>query len=238
MSRIYSDSLFHYTNNEDALVGILEKGFQVKCSKEQFIDSTGGFAYLDIPMVSFCDVPLNFIQYITYGGFAIGLSRAWANEKELAPVYYYLNSRKAVSNQLMRKMYMDYVGNKSIDSQKFLAYIKPMRKYRDGSYGVKTLPDGTKIILRKDNYIEREWRKVYLTKWNNEVFYDKCPKYVPFKCKNVTFIIVPDSKGRNSIISRLKSMATISGRPISNTGNDVESLISKVLTISEIKKNF
>lgn len=238
MSRIFSDSIFHYTDCEDALVGILEKGFQVKCCKEQFIDPAGHYAYIDIPLVSFCDIPLNCIQYIIYVGYAVGLTRTWANDNRLAPVSYYLNSKDSFSNQSMRKAYEEYMNSKTKDSQRILAYLKPMRKYKDGNYGVKTLSNGKQIVLRRDNYIEREWRKAYLSRWDQGDYYLNKPSYVTFKSEDVSFIIVPESGERSSIISRIKELTMVGGRNTSPSGIDIESLISKVLTIGEIKKNF
>ncbi|MBR0531967.1 MAG: hypothetical protein IJJ96_05105 [Bacteroidales bacterium] len=130
------------------------------------------------------------------------------------------------------------MNSKTKDSRRILAYMKPMRKYKDGNYGVKTLSNGKQIVLRRDNYIEREWRKAYLSRWDQGDYYLNKPSYVTFKSEDVSFIIVQESGERSSIISRIKELTMVGGRNTSPSGNDIESLISKVLTIGEIKKNF
>lgn len=111
---ISSNSLFHYTRGGiEAIKGILENGFRVSYNREYHIstiaagskDITGLKApasekmtymqnqaethYLHIPMVSFCDIPINSINrhLEKYGtpisgdiknrrsGYAIGMSR-------------------------------------------------------------------------------------------------------------------------------------------------------------------
>ena len=90
MSRIYSHSFFHYTNEEFKLIGILREGFIASYAKEEFMDLNGKLQHLYIPMVSFCDVPLSHIENPTvYGNFAVGMNRAWGNSKKLSPVAYY-----------------------------------------------------------------------------------------------------------------------------------------------------
>ena len=81
-------------------------------------------------------------------------------------------------------------------------------------------------------------RKAYLSRWDQGDYYLNKPSYVTFKSEDVSFIIVPESGERSSIISRIKELTMVGGRNTSPSGIDIESLISKVLTIGEIKKNF
>ncbi len=123
-----SNSLFHYTKGGmDAICGILENGFRVAYNKEYHIHTVakgsvdynnealnnseyyqsaphyGERHYLHIPMVSFCDIPINLINrhLEKYGtpsptvydprqkiGYAIGMSKNWAIRNKLHPLMY------------------------------------------------------------------------------------------------------------------------------------------------------
>ena len=123
MSRIYSNSFFHYTNEEKKLVGILRDGFIASYAKEEFKDLAGKLQHLYIPMVSFCDVPLSHIENPTvYGNFAVGMNRAWGKGKNLSPVAYYPNKKenhlhKYVAITLER---LNKIDINDTDSRKFL----------------------------------------------------------------------------------------------------------------------
>ena len=115
--------------------------------------------------------------------------------------------------------------------------MKPMNKYKDANYGYKQLTNGKKIFYRRDNYIEREWGKVYLDRWDED-YYKKNKKYVSFTECHVSFIIVKGDKDKNSLIKSIYSIKTIGGNQNKVNQKDKLNLISKIITIEDIKKNF
>lgn len=84
-------SVFHFTRGISPINNIIKEGFKVSFSNEKFILS-GDVSYIEmqIPMISFCDIPLSQIKdhVWKYGSFGIGLTKEWAERKKLNPVIY------------------------------------------------------------------------------------------------------------------------------------------------------
>lgn len=238
MARIYSSSFFHYTDAE-GLLSILQNGFYGSYADEQFKDNKGNIRHLYIPMVSFCDIPLNYIKTITYGKYAIGMKRKWGNNNGLSPILYYpiLNSHHL--HRYVRNSFEDYMFKKDLSKTKFLGYVKPFKKFDEKGYADKK---------RKENYIEREWRKIYVTQWiNARAQMDDYRKkqgnkfiqnfIMKFEATDVSFIIVPDEKAKASVINKLNTIQRIGGSQKVRT-SDTMDLVSKILTIEQITANF
>lgn len=156
MSENFSTSLFHYTRHGyDTIVKILNTGLKVNyChevnlaaplnlgldfepSSDLIINHTGGFYpgatylvnWLDIPMVSFCDLPTDRIQehLSRYGqwcevagrhkAYGIGFSQKWAARNNLKQVSYeYLN------NDISKKYGQVYKRTEKVLEQTIAAY--------------------------------------------------------------------------------------------------------------------
>ena len=102
-----------------------------------------------------------------------------------------------------------------------------------------------------DNFIEREWRSVSKPEevpWLTQEEYqqkkvhdgktkkpatDKVLKFTP---KNVDFIIVKSDHARNNMINFLMSTEKIGGNMVCD--DDRNKLISRILTMNDIKNNF
>lgn len=238
MGRIYSNSFFHYTQKYEVLVGILENGFIGSYANEQYPKANGAIGHLYIPMISFCDIPLSQLQHIVYGNYAIGMSRLWGNELPLCPVSYYPNKRSANITRFITDCFDKFKNNSSLYT-KLLGYVKPVRKYRETGYAKQR---------RRDNYIEREWRKIYQKKW-----IESKDQYFAFKEKNgdsllnqfisrfhpsqVDMIVVKSDVDRGDLISKINSLQQIGGYSDISKKEKLL-LISKITTIDEIKKNY
>lgn len=162
--RVYSSSFFHFMKDFDTLKGIIKNGFNVYYCKEEIYSTRNSVQYIGIPMVSFCDVPLNFITQNNYGAFCIGMSRSWGIYHLLQPVMYYPNNKECLSTKLIIKATENFLNHpENPDDYSILGYSKPIKK-------IKLLPG-----KNADNYIEREWRKVYKSygtqKWKTEAEY-------------------------------------------------------------------
>jgi len=84
-----SNSLIHFTQEKDNLIGILNDNFKVHYCYEK-ICSRYSFLSGAMPMVCFCDIPLSEIkEHIKiYGCYGIGLKKEWAIQNGLNPVFY------------------------------------------------------------------------------------------------------------------------------------------------------
>ncbi len=238
MSRICSNSFFHYTPNLENLLGILRSGFRGYYCCEEFRCSDGGMLHLNIPMVSFCDIPLSHIPAITYGKYGIGMTSVWGNAKELTPVCYFPNRKDATLTKFIAQLAQRQKDKHYKKCNNLLAFAKPYNKYAN--------PQG----YRLNNYQEREWRKAY-----NMVFIktdvedsaalspNKPQKQHPtmlltFSNADITFILVPNDKERLSLISSIQGFNSIGGTSLEISNEDKLLLVSKILTIDDIKRNF
>ena len=126
-------------------------------------------------------------------------------------------------------------GVNDTDSRKFLGYAKPFYKWKS--------PKGKRV----NNYIDREWRKISLSDWidsdDNMISYFDAHKgkmyqnlKLAFNANDISFIIVPDDKEKSSLINNIQSLQTIGGNKCNS--QDSLNIISKIITIDQIKENF
>lgn len=87
---ISTNSIIHYTNSLDNLIGILQEGFRIKYCSERLNLGQSRYSSAAHPMISFCDIPLSAsIQHFeAYGKYGIGLSKKWAFKIGINPVLY------------------------------------------------------------------------------------------------------------------------------------------------------
>ncbi|MBQ7812171.1 MAG: hypothetical protein IJ394_06415 [Bacteroidales bacterium] len=236
MSRIYSQSFFHYTKDVETLLSIIENGFYASYANEQFKDNSGKLNHLYIPMISFCDIPLIHFHSITYGKYGIGVSRSWGNGK-LAPVMYYPLNKKNMTTKFCADTYDAYIKDRK-KHKELLGYIKPYKKYNERGYAVGR---------RRDNYIEREWRKIWLGNWLHsdgeyqnyiEAHGSKVVQKFQnkFKQSDVTFLIVDTENEKNLLITDILKLKTIGGY---HCDKEMKlELVSKIVSLESINKNF
>lgn len=97
MSKISSETLFHFTKKKECLINILKNDFRPRYVEEKFPFELEDFQNIGIPMLCFCDIRLsNVTEHVEwYGHYGIGMRREWAIENGLNPVSYYkLESNK------------------------------------------------------------------------------------------------------------------------------------------------
>ena len=104
---ISSNTLFHFTDTIENVIGILKEGFKPHFCLEDlnFIIPDEPIEDLEwaIPMVCFCDIPLSQskIHRKTYGNYGIGLSKEWGKNTMISPVLY-AYQMSAISNTIIR----------------------------------------------------------------------------------------------------------------------------------------
>ena len=196
-------------------------------------------------MVSFCDIPLNFVSKNNYGKYAIGMSRSWGISHELLPVSYYPNNKDCLSTKNVIAATTSFLtARNNPNDYRILGYSKPMYK----------IAPPTKKNISIDNYKEREWRKVYASVfpnvWKTEAEYKKYrgnksnPKKqvgtsLKFSPKDVDFIIIRESDRQQLIDYIMRGRLTYLGGktvvPISST--DQELLLTKIVSYESLVEN-
>lgn len=97
-SELSSGYLFHFTKSLDVLISIIKNGFYPRCAVEDVHFAMPNLSKeqskMGIPMVCFCDMPLNLstIHRSQYGKYGIALSKEWGIEKGIAPVHYVIEN--------------------------------------------------------------------------------------------------------------------------------------------------
>ena len=198
-----------------------------------------------------------------YGQYAISFSKAWGEQMNLQPVHYINRESdyaKDFSSVFRHIFEQDEVSAEySQDVINRLTYLKPLRGIMRRK--VPNKESDIYVDIYKNFHDEREWRYIpnntALAELNTEALIAnpmilplvntisnmlKDKKYTPlwlhFNYNDVRYIIVPDPQSRIEIIK------TIMEIPVNNfdEGNDIELqrsiLISKILVLSEIRKDW
>lgn len=238
---IYSNSIYQRMPDESIIESILNEGFKAfYCLEEVFMGQNKPSGYIGIPMVCFCDIPLTHVAKNNYGKCGIAMSRKWGREHHLEPVLYYPNDVKCQSTKMVQTAYNIFImDRKRYDDYRILGYSKPITK-----------PTKTKG-KNSDNYVEREWRKVYANpaplKWLTEVEYNvnRGPKDSPkqsvghplnFKVEDIDFILV-DKKNATKLRQYIMSLASLCRSPKLLSFDEKYALLSKILIYEDLIHN-
>ena len=188
---VSTEQLFHFTKFE-FLLKILDSGFYPHYNLEyvEVSDFDKQISVtLAIPMVCFCDLPLNLVKKHSdkYGKTAIGLSKEWGYINKINPVFYIqYNSvvADAISNQLSQVILLaKYMKKKDIRDKKMIGIMQQLY----GSFMVLASflkPYEYKEIITISHgkfceqfqygrfYDEREWRYIpmYKVQSHDELF--------------------------------------------------------------------
>ncbi|WP_256003484.1 abortive infection system antitoxin AbiGi family protein [Pedobacter deserti] len=235
-----TNSVFHFTQSIEAIKSILISNFRIKYCVETIEAKQRVITYA-VPMASFCDIPLS--QVIThvdkYGGYGIGLKKAWAKRKGLNPVLY-LEKHSAILNDVLIKEKFENSGNRAV--QGFLRFTK---NYEGALYRNNKLVNKVYRF-----YDEREWRFCpdFEQLHDNELIIHDVEYYKEFKqlinqrlsdtrlaftIRDITYIIVKDEEEIFDIIQHLESHL--------NKEKDlqyVKILTSKIMTSKQIRTDF
>lgn len=155
-----TNSIIHITSCIHNLKGILDNGFRLKYCLESVYGDEAAF-----PMVSFCDIPFSQIKnhLDNYGGYGIGLTKEWAQEKEINPVLYiYGNSHvyhimKEYGESLTKEMHNAKTENERRLIDKWLSIHTPLVSFMKPYKGINSKGNSPGQFVYYD---EREWRYV------------------------------------------------------------------------------
>ena len=98
--QVSSNTLFHFTNSISNIENILIKKFHLTYCNEKF--HLGDYPFDEnIPMISFCDLPLGLIKthIEKYGCYGIGMKKEWGIKNKLNPVLY-LEKNSVITNEV------------------------------------------------------------------------------------------------------------------------------------------
>jgi hypothetical protein len=223
MARISSKTLFKFTKDIDRLIDNLENGFYCHNTYEKLPLKNNGYR---VPMACFCDIPLSLINnhFNWYGKYGIGINREYARKQGVKPVWYVTSESDLISNLLKNKNLSDYEVNHLIP------YLKQYYGYQE--------KDG--VNKSKKFYDEREWRYIP-NKAKVEVFFHKTKSEIPDAIQNkermkldlnqIEYIIVEKKSDLKIIFEAVKKVSA-------SKSIEPESLISKIMTAEQIKKDF
>lgn len=244
---ISSNSLFHFVKNIEYLIDILENGFKPFYKDEHLpnIDEI-----LLISMKCFCDIPLGLISnhIQNYGNYGIGISKTFAIENGITPVIYTHNKSTLYKN------YLEYYSQHKFISKngkyEYLAELKPILPY------FKLYEEMTENGLNK-YYNEREWRYIpnnsecYIAYWIGDkeknddmekLMKEEKSKFnksdfsetkLNFNVDDVEYLILKENKEISLFISKIRYMKKDIFKE-----NEIDLLISKIITTEQIENDF
>jgi hypothetical protein len=192
-----------------------------------------------IPMICFCDIPLNKVDSHTeeYGEYGIALKRQWGINKKLTPINYIIKDSEIHKETINLIEYNNKKKNQEISSyiMNLLFYCKPIEGYQRKKYR-KFIEEQEWRHVSSLNMIDNEFAQFYYKEnfnFNdvNEVLKKHKILHLPFTEDDIKYLIVP-SKEKVNLIEKIMQ--------IENFVSDLEKykLISKIVSLSEIKEDF
>lgn len=234
-TNLSSNSLFHFTKKYEYLTSILEIGFLPRYVIEDYTSLESVIPKLAIPMVCFCDIPLTHTLEHTdhYGKYGIGLSKDWANSKDINPVAYLTTRAK------IKDFYDDLFMQSNKDngfSNLVFEIIKYLKPYQGES--------GNGIM--KVFYNEKEWRYIFRGK-NIEEFRDLLHEHEFEQIRDYNFMVEPyplnvsPSDIRYLIVDKRDEVFKLSEFIFNSkrfSKKDRYKLMSCIISIEDIKEDF
>lgn len=255
MSGLSPDSLFHFTPSLDNLLGILKNTFYPRYCYEEFdlIDNDAqAFSEDALPMVCFCDIPLSQLatHIENYGEYGLGMSKEWGIGKGLNPVIYFnKNSHMAkklsvTTNGLLFRH--DPVAEAFHDT---MGYVKPYEGtlFRGGQpvrenvrfydeHEWRYMPDlsilinnNIEAILQRHRYMN----PTELSDANRKLELDQTR--LSFNADDIKYVIISNEGQINQMVEALRD---IKGRIYDYDNDTIDRLVSRIITVEQIKNDF
>ena len=255
MSNISSNCLFHFTPKKEYLLNILENSFIPRYCFENVKltnSSMRGEFEAGIPMVCFCDISLSQINnhIKTYGNYGIGMTKEWGMNNKLNPIIYtnpdsnFTSSIFKMANDVYQNLEESCNKNSKSICDEFMNTLNFLKPYA-GDF-----KRNGKIIPNVRFYNEREWRFVpkipIESEYNNTITEDEFKNSallqkennkmadfsLKFEPRDIKYIFV---KNESEIPKMVEKLRDIKQR---FSTEEVDVLISKILTTKQIKEDF
>ncbi|MBK8244220.1 MAG: hypothetical protein IPK88_12405 [Saprospiraceae bacterium] len=248
---ISSNTLFHFTNKKENLIGILNNNFNIYYCIESL--DLGGNRILDYaaPMVCFCDIPLGKIKkhLVAYGNYGLGLTKEWGIRNQLNPVLY-LEANSILSssikviydNFILKKAGLFWDFNSKIDQ----AILNQLRYCKNYERKKDNLIENSSV---SKYYDEREWR--YCPSYSTNYQTILGGAYLPTKTnlksinssvKHLKLEFTPDDikyifiNNDEEILEFINLLKTTKSKKYSK--QEVEKLSTRIITIKQLKEDF
>lgn len=192
-----------------------------------------------IPMICFCDIPLNRIENHTkeYGEFGIALKREWGIKNKLIPINYLLHNSE-IHNEV--KNLIKYANNNKISEIyrfifNYIFYSKPIQGLQSNSHR-KFIEEQEWRFVPDFSKVESEFAQFYDTDELDMIEISNLLKrykdiQLNFEFDDIKYLIVPEKDKLNIIEDIMKDEQI-------NDGLEKYKIISKIICISEIMEDF
>jgi hypothetical protein len=252
---LYPSTLFHFTNKKSFNKILFKFQFKLSYASERITYEKGKKNLereLAIPMVSFCDLRLSEIEAHAnnYGTYGIGLSKDWANRNDLNPVFY-VNKNSDFTRTFMEglnNIYLNLLPKNNLTNVEL--NLLNMYRYMKNYENVLERRGKTRV----NNYRfadEREWRFVPKVKTDGiepfiskARFEEKGKNYfnrlieifnLQFELDDIKYLVIKEEKERENLIRNIKLSWEPHETRSSWDDSYTEKLISRILTIQQIK---
>ncbi|MDR2914547.1 MAG: hypothetical protein LBV74_06920 [Tannerella sp.] len=225
MARISSETLFNFTDSIDYLIDNLTEGIYCHNTEEKLPFGKNKYR---APMACFCDIPLSLIKehFDWYGRYGIGLKRSYARELGVKPVWYVTSENPMVRNLVKQKSHTEN------ELRNLIPYLKQFIGYQRYSLEGRD--------KRKKFYDEREWRYI-AAPGQVEIFFGQKAirsmsqaiqknERMKLDLNAIEYIIIDKSADVKTLLPVLKKIAT--------TTVSFETLVSKIITATQIERDF
>lgn len=138
-----ANALFKFMREYDFLQDIIEKmRFTPRYNDEDISFLNIEYKFFSIPIVCFCDVPLNKLEkhIARYGGYGIAMTKEWGKRKKLQKIIY-LTQESLLNNSIVnsyKKRLTENIDNNSDINGDLLInifkYIKPINGIQNDQY--------------------------------------------------------------------------------------------------------
>jgi hypothetical protein len=212
----------------------------------------GKFQYIEVPMISFCDIPLSRVEthMEEYGGYGIGLTKNWGRTKKLEPVIYTTPTSElttfvklfvsSISDNRFQEVLLELDSRAKINLAQIesfmslLCLIKPVEgiSHKNG-------------LGRICDFIqENEWRHYPYSRENPVINPEHDNEYreyayktaqsdrLLFDASDVAFIIVESERDIPQFIDKLKNLEEFHMR------SSLEMLFTRIISRDTIRQNF
>lgn len=239
-----SNSLIHFTNSKESLIGILKEEFKIKYCSEKVITHQGELNYA-IPMVSFCDIPLSEVKnhIKSYGSYGIGLKKDWGKKNGLNPVFY-VEKNSMIGSNYFEAFNEIFIGKRISDCNEIeFKQIDVLRYMKN--YEADLITDK----INKPNYRyadEKEWRFVLSKEQaqfvvKNEYYIKNKEKYnnpidilrLGFSPEDISYVIINNDSEISEFIDVLRK-----SKGKKYPYDEVERLITRLITVEQILNDF
>lgn len=226
-----------------------------------------GDAYKELSAEEKFRVEHNNTHFDFYGGFAIGFSKSWSEQNKLQPIHY-LNTESAygrhIQELLSTALFSDDLPDSYAEDILYrLAFLKPLRGIMQRSFE-NSAGKSVNVDIYKNFHDECEWRFVpdhisadqvrlenvianpqiiensqQMREINQRLESDQYNAlWLRFNYDDIRYLIVPDNHSRIKLIEMISEIPIEMFSTQENVSLQKQILISKILVLDEIRKDW